>query len=296
MKPHDFDGVHTALITPMQAGQICYKDTEKLVEDQIAAGISGLVAVGTTGESPTLHTEEHIAFIRFVAAQASGRLPVIAGTGSNSTDEAIDLVRCADKAGADAHLQVAPYYNKPSQEGLFQHFSAIAEVTEKPIILYSIPGRCGIAIEVDTVARLYEKYPHVCAIKEAGGSCDRVSKLYQKLGADYCLLSGDDSLTLPFITCGATGVVSVASNVIPSQVVQMVSSALKGNWQEAIALNHKLYPLFRDLFIEPNPVPCKYLMHRRGIISSPEVKLPLCPLSASAQAQLNDTWKALSIG
>ncbi len=293
MKAYDFNGVHTALVTPLREGKVCKKDTERLIEAQIAGGVQGVVAVGTTGESPTLDTDDHIDFIRLVAKKVEGRIPVIAGSGSNCTEEAIDLVRRSDKAGAVAHLQVAPYYNKPSQEGLFRHFSAIAEVTHHPIILYSIPGRCGIAIEIDTVARLYEKYPHVCAIKEAGGSCDRVSRLYQKLGAEYCILSGDDSLTLPFITCGATGVISVASNLIPAQVVTLVQSALKGQWTEAIALNHKLYPIFRDLFIEPNPVPCKYAMHRWEMLSSPEVMLPLCEMTDASKIQLSATLEEL---
>lgn len=295
MNKEAFYGVHTALITPLTQGGINYEDTEKLLDAQIISGVDGVVAVGTTGESPTLATEEHIDFVRFVAKTIKGRIPVIAGTGANSTEEAIHLVRKADEAGADAHLQVAPYYNKPSQEGLFQHFSAIAEATEKPIILYSIPGRCGIEIGVDTVARLFEKYPQILAIKEAGGSCDRVSQLYQKMGEDYLILSGDDSLTLPFMTCGAKGVISVASNVIAKQVSDMVHAALGNDWASAIELNNKLYPLFSDLFIEPNPVPCKYAMHKLGMLQSPEVKLPLCELSQASKDQIMATLKQLGI-
>lgn len=290
-----FEGVHTALVTPMRNGEVDYADTEKLVEAQIEGGVKGLVAVGTTGESPTLDNDEHIEYIRFIANKTAGRIPVIAGTGSNSTEEAIELICKADKAGADAHLQVAPYYNKPSQEGLFRHFSKIAEATDKPIILYSIPGRCGIDIGVETVARLFEKHPHIFAIKEAGGSCDRVSQLRTALGADYLILSGDDSLTLPFMTCGARGVISVASNLAPRPVCAMVSHALMGEYPVAVELNHELYPLFRDLFIEPNPVPCKYAMFRRGLIASPEVRLPLCELSGPSKQQLDRTLKALGL-
>lgn len=295
MNAHTFDGVHTALVTPMADGHIAYDDTEKLIEAQLAGGINGLVAVGTTGESPTLDNDEHIGFIRFVAERVGGRVPVIAGTGSNATDEAIELVRRADAAGADAHLQVAPYYNKPSQEGLFLHFSAIAQATEQPIILYSIPGRCGIAIEVDTVARLYEAHPHILGIKEAGGSCDRVSQLYQKLGPDFLILSGDDSLTLPFMTCGATGVISVASNIVPARIVEMVSQALRGDYPAAIAANHQLYPLFKNLFIEPNPVPCKYALQRLGLIGSAEVRPPLCAPSESTRQVIDTTLRTLNL-
>ena len=200
-------------------------------------------------------------------------MPVYAGTGSNSTAEAVELTREAEAAGADGFLVVAPYYNKPSQEGLFRHFSKIAEVTEKPIILYSIPGRCGIEISVDVTARLYEKYPHVCCMKAAEGSCEKVIDYVRTLGPDYAVMSGDDGLTLPFMSAGATGVISVASNLVVAPLVKMVADANAGKYGHAQASWH--YPLFKALFIEPNPVPIKYALKRAGIIQSDEVRLPL---------------------
>ncbi len=277
----------TALVTPMRDGAVDYAGLEALVERQIAEGINGLVAVGTTGESPTLSHQEHNDVIHAVAKTAAGRVPVVAGAGSNSTSEAVSLTKEADAdAGVSGILQVAPYYNKPSQEGLFRHFSAIAEATEKPIILYSIPGRCGIEIGVDVCARLYEKHPHVCGIKEAGGTPERVSELRQVLGDDYLITSGDDSQTLPFISCGAQGVISVASNRVVGDLVAMVDAALAGKSAEAEALHRKYYALFKVLFIEPNPVPVKLAMHRAGIIASPEVRLPLCEMSQGNVARL----------
>ena len=270
-------GVHTALITPMKDGGVSYGDLEKLISMQIAGNVSGLVPCGTTGESPTLSKEEHIEVIQKTIDITQGKLPVIAGTGANSTKEALFLTEKADNAGADAFLVVAPYYNKPSQEGLFQHFSQIAERTEKPIVLYSIPSRCGIEISTQTVLRLRDKFPHVCALKEAGGRSSKVSETVVALDSDFTVLSGDDGLTLPFIACGAQGVVSVASNLIPQTVVSLVAEAMNGRFSEAREIHLENYQFFTDIFCEPNPVPIKILMHLKGIISSPEVRLPLCP-------------------
>ena len=270
-------GVHTALITPMKDGEVSYGDLEKLISMQIAGNVSGLVPCGTTGESPTLSKEEHIEVIQKTIDITQGKLPVIAGTGANSTKEALFLTEKADNAGADAFLVVAPYYNKPSQEGLFQHFSQIAERTEKPIVLYSIPSRCGIEISTQTVLRLRDKFPHVCALKEAGGRSSKVSETVVSLDSDFTVLSGDDGLTLPFIACGAKGVVSVASNLIPKTVVSLVAEAMNGRFCEAREIHLENYQFFTDIFCEPNPVPIKTLMHLKGIISSPEVRLPLCP-------------------
>ena len=205
MKLRPFTGTITALVTPFKNQAVAYDDLRKLVEFQIKSGINGLVPVGTTGESPTLSHEEHLDVIHAVIETTRGRVPVIAGTGSNSTHEAVDLTTLATEAGADAVLVVAPYYNKPSQEGVFRYFCAVAEATDKPVILYSIPGRCGIEISVPVVERLRAKYPHVRYIKEAGGSVDRVDQLKQALGKDITVLSGDDSLTLPFMSVGAEG-------------------------------------------------------------------------------------------
>lgn len=279
MKLRPLTGTITALATPFRDGQISYADLKKLVAHQIKGGIDGLVPVGTTGESPTLDHEEHMEVIRFVIAEARGRVPVIAGTGSNSTREAIELTQLSHEAGADAMLVVAPYYNKPSQEGLFGHFSAIAEATDKPIILYSIPGRCGIEIGVPVVERLRAKYPHVAWIKEAGGSVDRVDQLKQALGRDLTVLSGDDSLTLPFMAVGAEGVISVASNVYVREISKMVKLALANDVARAAKIHRQLYPMFKAIFVEPNPVPIKVALARAGIIGSTEVRPPLCAMS-----------------
>jgi 4-hydroxy-tetrahydrodipicolinate synthase len=224
--------------------------------------------------------------IRQTIGMANGKVPVIAGTGANSTQEALFLTENADKVGADAFLIVAPYYNKPSQEGLFAHFSEIAKRTEKPIVLYSIPSRCGIEISTDTVKRLRESHPHICALKEAGGRSSKVSETLVALDSDFTVLSGDDGLTLPFMACGAKGVVSVASNLIPQKVVSLVSLALEGKFFDAQKIHLENYNFFTDIFCEPNPVPIKTLLHLKKIISSAEVRLPLSPASSSNQQLL----------
>ncbi len=286
MKLRPLTGTITALATPFRDGQVSYPDLKKLVAYQIKGGIDGLVPVGTTGESPTLDWDEHMEVIRFVIAEARGRVPVVAGTGSNSTHEAIELTRLSHEAGADAMLVVAPYYNKPSQEGLFRHFCAVAEATDKPVILYSIPGRCGIEISVDVVARLRAKYSHVAWIKEAGGSVDRVDQLKQALGDSLTVLSGDDSLTLPFMAVGAEGVISVASNLYVREIGKMVRLALADEFAKARKLHARLYPAFKTLFIEPNPVPIKVALARADIIGSAEVRSPLCDMTPENAAKL----------
>ena len=286
MKLRPLTGTITALATPLRQSRIAYDDLKNLVAHQIKGGINGLVPMGTTGESPTLSHEEHMDVIRFVIAEARGRVPVIAGTGSNSTHEAVELTQLAHEAGADAMLLVAPYYNKPSQEGLFQHFAAIAEATDRPIILYSIPGRCGVEISVPVIARLRAKFPHVAWIKEAGGSVDRVDQIKQALGRDVTVLSGDDSLTLPFMAVGAEGVISVASNLYVREIAKMVRLALANDFTAAGRIHRRLYPAFKTLFIEPNPVPIKVALVRAGIIGSAEVRLPLCGMSAASTKAL----------
>ncbi|MEM7792243.1 MAG: 4-hydroxy-tetrahydrodipicolinate synthase [Verrucomicrobiota bacterium] len=292
---NQFSGVYTALATPMRDGEVAYDDLEALVAHQISGGIDGLVPVGTTGESPTLGNDEHINVIQATVHATSGKVPVIAGTGSNSTFEAIELTKKAEAAGADGFLVVAPYYNKPSQEGLFLHFSEIAKVTEKPIILYSIPSRCGIEISVDVTARLYEAYPHVCCMKAAEGSSEKVADYVRVLGTDYSVLSGDDALTLPFMSVGATGVISVASNLVVAPLVEMVKAANQGDYTSARESFLKYLPFFRAIFLEPNPVPIKYLLHKAGIISSGEVRLPLSPLEESTQTAINQVASELKL-
>lgn len=287
MKIRPLTGALTALVTPFDKdGRVDYDDLKRLVAHQIRGGINGLVPVGTTGESPTVNHDEHLDVIRATIEYAKGRVPVVAGTGSNSTEEAVELTRLSDAAGADAMLIVAPYYNKPSQEGLFRHFSILAETTDKPIILYSIPGRCGIEIAVPTVERLRNKYSHVRWIKEAGGSVDRVDQLKQAMGSDITVLSGDDSLTLPFMSVGAEGVISVASNLFPREVSQLVAQALKNDFAKATRLHRKFYPIFKALFIEPNPVPMKVALERAGILSTSVVRSPLCEMANATRTQL----------
>ena len=295
MNSTQFYGTHTAMVTPLLKDQICYQDIDKLVDFQIESGISGLVAVGTTGESPTLSHSEHVEVVRAMVQAADKRVPVIAGAGSNSTAEAVELTQKCAAAGADALLHVTPYYNKPSQEGLFRHLSAVAEATDKPIILYSIPGRCIIEFAVDTCARLYEKYPHVLGIKESGGSNDKVDELRRKLGPDYLILSGEDENTLPYMTLGCQGVISVASNIWAKELVQMVTHARNNNFAAAMEVNLRLRAVFKNIFLEPNPVPIKYLMAQLDMISSAEVRLPLCELAAATKTILDAMLKEMQM-
>lgn len=293
MKLRPLTGTLTALVTPFANGKVAFDDLRKLVEFQIKGGVDGLVPVGTTGESPTLSHEEHMEVVSAVIATNRGRVPVVAGTGSNSTHEAVELTRLSHEAGADAMLVVAPYYNKPSQEGLFRHFAAVAEATDRPIVLYSIPGRCGIEIGVPVVERLRAKYSHVRYMKEAGGTVDRVDLLKQALGRDLTVLSGDDSLTLPFMAVGAEGVISVASNLLPRQVSKLVRLALADEFAQASKLHRQLYSVFKALFVEPNPVPVKHAMVGAGIIGSDEVRAPLCELSEPGRKVLSAALASL---
>ncbi|MGA2693609.1 MAG: 4-hydroxy-tetrahydrodipicolinate synthase [Opitutaceae bacterium] len=286
MKPRPLTGAITALATPFHGKDVSFGDLKKLIEHQIRGGIDGIVPVGTTGESPTLTSEEHMDVIHAAIEFARGRVPVIAGTGSNSTAEALEYTRMSDEAGADAVLVVAPYYNKPSQEGLFRHYAALADATDLPIILYSIPSRCAVEIGVPVVERLRSRYPNVRWIKEAGGSVDRVDQLKRAMGDDITVLSGDDSLTLAFMASGAEGVISVASNLVPREISRMVRFAQQNDFARATKLHRKLYPLFRALFVEPNPVPLKAALARAGIISSEAVRLPLCAMEPASRATL----------
>ena len=283
-----FEGTHTAIITPFKDGRIDADALKKLIEMQVRGGVDGIVPVGTTGESPTVNYEEHVEIIALSVKFARKRLKVLAGTGGNSTSEAVYLTQHAERVGADGTLQVAPYYNKPTQEGLFQHFRQVARCTRLPIVLYSIPGRCGIEIDVDTVNRLAKACRTIIGIKEAGGSCDRVSQLRAELGPRFEILSGDDSLTLPFMSVGAQGLISVASNVIPRQVAQMVKAFAEGKTEAALRLHQKYYPLFKDLFIESNPGPVKAALAMMGQIEE-EYRLPLVKMDAKNRAKLKAT-------
>lgn len=289
-----FTGTFTALVTPFRQGKVDEDAFAKLIRAQIKGGINGIVPVGTTGEAPTLDYDEHIRVIELAVQIADGRIAVIAGTGANSTREAIELTRRARVVGANATLQVAPYYNKPNQEGIYQHFRAVAENTGLPLMLYSIPGRCGVEIAVETVVRLASDCPLVVSLKEAGGSCDRVSQLRAVLPDKFTILSGDDSLTLPFMSVGAAGVVSVASNLAPRAVSKMVSAYLDGDARAARRLHAKLFPLFRALFVETNPVPVKTALALLGQMDA-EVRLPLVPVQKETEVLLQNTLQQVGL-
>ncbi len=287
----ELKGVYTALVTPFKGGAVDYGKLRELVEMQIAGKVAGIVPVGTTGESPTLNCEEHIKVIRTVIEQAAGRCQIIAGTGANATDEAIALTKEAKEAGADATLQVTPYYNKPTQEGLYRHFSAVADNGGLPVVLYHVPGRSGVGIAESTVARLAAN-PMVVAIKEAGGSADRVSAIRDL--CDITVLSGDDSLTLPMMAVGAAGVISVASNIIPAEMSEMVKAYSEGRLADALALHRRYYCFFRDQFAETNPIPIKAAMAMTGMLEE-EYRLPLCPISEANRVKLAATMKRCGI-
>src|SRR5438105_6256625 len=283
-----FRGTFTALVTPFRNGGLDVSAFEQLIETQIAADITGIVAIGTTGESPTLSHEEREELIRLAVATANKRCLVLAGTGSNATDHAVADTKLAEKLGVDGALLVAPYYNKPSQEGLYRHFKAIADATSLPIMLYNIPGRCSVDILPETVARLASDCRNIVSIKEASGSVERVGELRRRLPESFTILSGDDSLTLPFMAVDAAGVVSVASNLFPSEVCALVRTCESGDLKCATELHRKLLSLFKDLFIEPNPVPVKAALAWRGAMSG-EVRLPLCEMSEANQVRLRRT-------
>ena len=290
-----YQGLYTAIVTPFKNGAVDYDAYKALIEAQIAGGVDGIVPMGTTGESPTVNHEEHLEIIRKCVEFVAGRCQVIAGTGANCTAEAIEMTKAAAAMGVDGTLQVCPYYNKPNQEGVYQHFKAIAEATDLPIMLYSIPGRSGIEIAVDTVVRLAADCPTIVAIKEAGGSVERVNQLVQALPADFAVLSGDDGLTVPFISCGAVGLVSVTSNVAPAEMKALVDAAMSGDGKKALELQKKYYPLMKGLMsLDVNPVPAKAALALRGDISW-EIRLPLVPLAEEKHGKLADLLKSFNL-
>lgn len=283
-----FQGAITAIITPFTTdGQIDEARLREQVEFQITNGIDGLVPVGTTGESPTLSHKEHNQVVDIVASQTDGRVPVIAGTGSNNTAEALSMTQHAKDAGATASLQVNPYYNKPTQEGLYQHFMTIADKVDLPVVLYNIPGRCAVAMTAQTIARL-AKHQNIVAVKEATGSLDLASDIASQ--CDITILSGDDSLTLPLMSIGGKGVISVTSNLIPATINELTKLALAGQWDEARALHLKLYPLFKGLFVETNPIPLKSAMRLAGRDTG-HMRLPMTPLSKEHEPALKALLK-----
>ena len=271
-------GSVVAIVTPFKNGKVDEATLKDLVEFQIQNGTTGIVPCGTTGESPTLTTEEHERVIEIVIEAARGRVPVIAGTGSNATAEAVALTKHAAKAGANAALVVSPYYNRPTQTGLYYHFKAIAESVKIPIILYNIAGRTGVNIEPVTIARLAKDFKNIIGVKEASGSLDQMQTIKDLCPTSFLLISGDDALTLPILSIGGVGVISVAANIIPQDVANMISFFKKGNLAQAQSLHYKMLPLFKSLFIETNPIPIKIAMGMMGLCAD-ELRLPLCPMS-----------------
>lgn len=289
-----FSGLTVALVTPMEAdGHVDESRLRDLVDFHVEAGTHCLAPVGTTGESPTLTHDEHDEVIAIVCEQSAGRIKVMAGTGSNSTAEAIRLTRNARAAGADGSLQVAPYYNKPTQEGFFRHYAAIAEAVDIPLVVYNIPGRAAKNIEPATICRMSAEYPNIVAVKEASGSMDQASQILA--GSELTVLSGDDSLTLPLLALGGSGVVSVAGNIVPGDILAMLKAWDSGEVAEAQRLHHKLFPLCRDMLgLATNPIPIKAAMRMIGKDCGP-LRLPMTALSDAEEASLSQTLQAYGL-
>ncbi len=284
-----FTGAMTALVTPFRDGEVDARALEALVEAQIAGGINALVPCGSTGEAATLTHEEHLAVVRAVVRAARGRLPVIAGTGSNSTAEAIRLTRGAEEAGADAALLISPYYNKPTQDGIYRHYAAVADATGLPLILYNIPGRTGSNITPDTIARL-ARLPNIAGVKEASGNLAQVLEIIDESGADFGIYSGDDILTLPIMAAGGHGVIAVGANLMPRAYVELTDALLAGDLERARMQNHRLLPLMMALTLEVNPIPVKTALAMMGQCAD-EFRLPLTPMSPGARVRLEDVLR-----
>jgi 4-hydroxy-tetrahydrodipicolinate synthase len=285
MRRRTFQGSLVAMVTPFRDGRVDEATLKELVEFHVQRGTDGLVPCGTTGESPTLSHEEHKRVVEVVIEAAAGRVPVVAGTGSNSTAEAIEMTLHAARAGAAGALLVSPYYNKPTQEGLYRHFRAVAEAApDLPLILYNIQGRTAVNIETDTLVRLAQ-LPNVVGVKEASGSLDQMTQVILACGPDFTVLSGDDNLTLPLMAVGGRGVISVLANFLAREVADLTHAALEGDWKRARELHLRLYPLCRAMFIETNPIPVKEAMAMLGMVRA-EWRLPMCPMSAGNRDRL----------
>ncbi len=285
-----FKGSMVAIVTPFKNGKVNEKKLRDLIEFQLKNGTSAIVPCGTTGESPTLSFAEHERVIEITIEQVKKRVPVIAGTGSNSTEEAIILTKHAAKIGADASLQTSPYYNRPTQKGLYEHFKAVAESAGIPIILYNIASRTGVNIEPETIAKLAGDCKNIVGVKEASGNLDQMSRIKYLCGRNFALISGDDSLTLPILAIGGTGVISVAANIVPGDVANLVSEFEKGNIKKAQELHYKLLPLFKALFIETNPIPVKTAMGMLGMCE-PDLRLPMSAMSPENSEKLKKALK-----
>jgi 4-hydroxy-tetrahydrodipicolinate synthase len=287
----NFGQILTAMVTPFdQNGEVDFNTTRALVNYLIANGTDGLVIAGTTGESPTLTTEEKVALFKFVVEVVDGRIPVIAGTGSNNTKASISLTRLAEEAGVDGIMLVVPYYNKPSQEGLYQHFKAIAESTRLPVMLYNIPGRSVVNMSVETIVRL-SKIENIVSIKEASGNLDAMSDIISQTPNDFTLYSGDDGLTLPVLAIGGTGIISVASHIIGNEMQEMINNFKNGNLQDAASAHRRLLPIMKALFSAPNPTPVKAALNMTGI-NVGGVRLPLVPINDAEKKALESILAA----
>ncbi len=289
-----FHGSIVALITPFKDGEVDYQALERLIDFHINNHTDAILVCGTTGESPTLTFEEHEKVIEHAVKYANGRIKVIAGTGANATHEAIELTSHAKKVGADACLLVAPYYNKPTQEGIYRHFKAVAEEVDIPIILYNIPSRTGVEIGVETIHRLVKECPNIIGSKESTPNMDRISELHRTLGDNFIILSGDDSLTLPMMALGAKGVVSVANNIVPKEVKALVDYALKGDFKRAREMHYYLLELFKVLFIETNPIPVKTACWALGMCEK-EFRLPMCEMKPDNERKLLQVLKKYNL-
>ncbi len=288
------EGAYTAIVTPMDAGgKVDEKALRRLVDFQVEGGIAGLVPIGTTGESPTLSGEECREVIRVTVEQARGRVPVIAGAGSNCTEEAIEYARDAKEVGAVATLQVAPYYNKPTNAGFLAHFRAIADAVDLPMIVYNIASRTGKNIDNPTMLEL-AGCRNIVAVKEASGDIPQMMDLIAKKPAGFTVLSGDDNLAFPLMALGGSGVISVASNIAPERLSRMVGAALKGDWDSARRMHYELLPLFKAIFIETNPIPIKAAMAMKGMMKE-VYRLPMCPMAPKNRESLERTLKELKI-
>ena len=289
-----FQGSFVAMVTPFRAGKVDEAKVRELVEFHASHGTDGLIPCGTTGESPTLSHDEHKRVVEVVIEAARGRIPVVAGTGSNSTAEAIDLTRHAERAGAAGALVVNPYYNKPTQEGLYRHFRAVAEAVAIPIVVYNIQSRTGVNVETATLERLARDVKNVAGVKEASGSLDQMSQVIAACGPDFSVLSGDDNITLPLLAIGGHGVISVIANILPRETAEMVHAALDGDWKRARELHYRLFPMARAAFLETNPIPIKEAMAMAGMIE-PEFRLPMCRLSDANRERLRAVLKSYAL-
>lgn len=289
-----FVGAYTALVTPFRNGKVDEERYREFIEEQIAGGINGLVPCGTTGESATLSHEEHEEVIRICIDQAKKRVPVVAGAGSNNTREAVRFTKFAKEAGADAALHITPYYNKPTQQGLFAHFKAISEEVSFPLLVYNVPGRTGVSVAPATMARMYKEIPHVVGAKEATGDMTYVSNVLEYCGEGFELLSGDDFTVLTALSLGGTGVISVVSNIVPKMMADMCAAFHAGNLAEARKIHYAMAPLSRACFVETNPIPVKTAMAKLGKMDI-EMRLPLVPMLPENEKILDEALRGLSL-